>query len=408
MSNANLSLYGKIESLEDKIIETLKEIIEIPTVNPPGLNYSKFVEYITHLLCDWGIEHSIIPGSAGNEDRKSVIGLIKGKEKKSLHFHGHYDVVPVVNDEQFIPFVQDGKLYGRGSSDMKGGIISMLYAIKILNDDRSNLKGSLSFSLVPDEETGGAGGIRYLFKESYLPLDGCIGMIMPEPSSGVVWHASKGALTIKVTFKGKYAHIALADEGINAFENMARTVGSLMSLKDEISKRITPLAVVPESAKKSVMLIGGESGSGVSFNTVPDEAWFTIDRRFNPEEKIEDVRNEIIEFLEKEKSKGIGLSYEILQEGESSLSDPKGALAKALSKSILEVAGTAPRFELCPGLLETRFFNKLGIPSYAYGPGLLEVSHGPKEYIETASVMNSVKIFAKLSTIFLQIEAGQL
>jgi acetylornithine deacetylase/succinyl-diaminopimelate desuccinylase family protein len=395
----NLS-YGLIDNLEGEIIGTLKEMIEIPTVNPPGLNYPDFIGYMKRLFDDWGIEYKVIPGPAGRENRASIIGMVRGTGKKSLHFHGHYDVVPALNDDQFKPFVKDGKLFGRGSSDMKGGIVSMLYAIRILNEDRSRLNGSVSFSLTPDEETGGTSGIRYLFKEGHLPLDGCIGMIMSEPSSGVIWNASKGALTIKVIFKGKFAHIGLADEGINAFERMVSTAGSVIKLKEEISGRITPLAVIPESAKKSVILIGGESGSGISFHTVPDTAWFTIDRRFNPEESLEDAKKEIIDLLQEQKSKGIDLSYEILQEGESSLSDAEGILAKALSSSILDVTGTAPRFELCPGLLECRFFSKHGIPSYSYGPGLLEVSHGPAEFVEIAAVLDYVKIFTILGNTF--------
>jgi len=387
----------QVKNLEGEIVKTLKEIIEIPTVNPPGLNYPDFISYMKRLFDDWGIEYKVISGPAGCEERASIIGMVRGTEKRSLHFHGHYDVVPALNDEQFKPFIKDGKLFGRGSSDMKGGIISMLYAIRILNENRSRLKGSVSFSLAPDEETGGTSGIRYLFKEGYLPLDGCIGMIMPEPSSGVVWNANKGALTIKVIFEGKYAHIALADEGINAFERMVSTAGPLIKLKEEISHRITLLAVVPESAKKSVMLIGGESGSGISFNTVPDTAWFTIDRRFNPEENLEDARKEIIDLLEEEKNKGIDLSYEILQEGESSLSDAGSGLADALSRAIRDITGTSSSFELCPGLLETRFFNKSGIPSYGYGPGLLEVSHGPNEYIEINSLLTCASIY--LATI---------
>jgi succinyl-diaminopimelate desuccinylase len=397
--------YGLIDNLKGEIIGTLKEMIEIPTVNPPGLNYPDFIGYMKRLFDDWGIEYKVIPGPEGRENRASIIGMVRGAEKRSLHFHGHYDVVPALKDEQFKPFIKDGKLFGRGSSDMKGGIVSMLYAIRILNEDRSRLNGSVSFSLTPDEETGGTSGIRHLFKEGHLPLDGCIGMIMTEPSSGVVWNASKGALTVKVIFKGKFAHIGLANEGINAFEHMVTAAGSLIKLKEDISGRITPLAVTPDTAKKSVMLIGGESGSGISFHTVPDTAWFTIDRRFNPEESLEDAKKEIIDLLQEEKSKGIDLSYEILQEGASSLSDSEGVLARALSSSILDVTGKAPRFELCPGLLETRFFYKSGIPSYGYGPGLLEVSHGPAEFVEIAAVLDYVKIFTILGNTFFDKQA---
>ena len=382
-----------ISEVEEKILRTLGEMISIRTINPPGINYPDFIKYTEILLKEWKIEYKIIQGPAENEDRTSIIGKIGGNNRKSVHFHGHYDVVPAENDAQFKPYLKDGRFYGRGSSDMKGGIVSMLYALKFFNENRYSLGGTLTFSLVPDEETGGEGGMRYLSKNGFLPLDGCAGMIMPEPSGGVIWNASKGALTMKVSIEGKYAHIALADDGVNAFENMTLAAGSLIKLKDKISKRITSLPVIPEGAKKSVMLIGGKSGSGMNFNTVPDKAWFTIDRRFNPEENLDDVKQEIIDLLEKEKSLGIGLTYEILQEGESSLSSHENPLGRALAEAACEITGESPRFELCPGLLETRFFSKYEIPAYAYGPGLLEVSHGPEEFVDVKSLVNCTSIF---------------
>ena len=159
-------------------------------------------------------------------------------------------------------------------------------------------------------------------------------------------------------------------------------------------KRKTSLPVSPPRAKRSVLLIGGESGSGISFNLVPDRAFFTIDRRFNPDENFDQVKKELMEVINKEKSRGIEIEVETLQQGESSLANPQDKVGLALKQSIREVTGKVPRFELCPGLCEIRFFNNREIPAYAYGPGRLEVSHGPQEYVKISDVLNCAMIYA--------------
>ncbi len=141
------------------------------------------------------------------------------------------------------------------------------------------------------------------------------------------------------------------------------------------------------------MLIGGESGSGVSFNVVPDRAFFTIDRRINPEENLEVSKQEIMKIINEHRAQGKKINVEIVQEGESSSARQDSKVALALHQSILDVTGITAGFELCPGLLETRFFNNKGIPAYAYGPGLLEVSHGPDEFVNISDILDCTKIY---------------
>jgi acetylornithine deacetylase/succinyl-diaminopimelate desuccinylase-like protein len=126
---------------------------------------------------------------------------------------------------------------------------------------------------------------------------------------------------------------------------------------------------------------------------VPDRAFFTVDRRFNPEETLQNAKQELMQVFDTAKSKGIRIKAELLQEGESSEADPNSSLALALRDSIGVVKGANPSFELCPGLCEIRFFNDQGIPAYAYGPGLLEVSHGPNEYVRIADMLSCTEVF---------------
>lgn len=385
-------LRKKVEEWRDEIMAALFDLISLPTVSPPGKSYKECVDYLSAKLKSWEIEHRLILAPNGEYPRFSLLGEY-GQGSKSLHFHGHYDVVPPYSPEQFQPRFDGDLVYGRGSSDMKGGLVVLLYALRALKESGPKLKGKVTFSLVPDEESGGRLGTQHLFQSGLLPQSS-LGMLMPEPTSGVVWNANKGALTCRITVKGKSAHVGLEQEGVNAFEQMVEVAHSLLELKKKIKKRITPLAVSPRRANRSVMLIGGESGSGVSFNVVPERAFFTIDRRLNPEENLEAAKKEMLDVLEGYKRKGVKVEAEVLQEGEASWADPENPLALALSEVISEVTGEEPAFELCPGLCEIRFFNKRRIPAFAYGPGILEASHGPGEYVKISDVLNCVNVYA--------------
>ncbi len=384
-------LKNKVSEWREEVVAVLSDLISFPTVNPPGESYKECVDYLAARLKSWGIEHRLVTVPNGKHPRFSLLGE-HGQGKTILHFHGHYDVVPAQSSSQFKPELRGDLLYGRGSSDMKGGLVAMLFAIRAIKECGKKLSGSLSLSFVPDEETGGRLGTQYLLESGLVPAPS-LGMLMPEPTSGVIWNANRGALTCRITVSGRYAHVGLEHEGVNAFETMVEIARSMLKLKKIIKKRKTSLPPGHGSARSSVMLIGGEAGSGVSFNAVPDKAFFTIDRRINPEEKFEAVKKELFDVLEKYKRKGVKAEAEVLQEGKPSSADTKSHLALALKETILNVTGTDPPFELCPGLCEIRFFNNRGVPAYAFGPGLLEVSHGPEEYVKISEVMNCVYIY---------------
>jgi succinyl-diaminopimelate desuccinylase len=186
-------------------------------------------------------------------------------------------------------------------------------------------------------------------------------------------------------------------------------VERLLALKREVEARTTDHSIgverepheskhaseSPDSrARHSILMLGGQSGGGANFNVVPEKCWFTVDRRINPEENLHDEKARLLAVLEQCRRDGISLTWEILQEAPSAASAQNEKLAQALAASISTVAGNAPRFEMCPGLLETRFYAAQGIPAYAYGPGLLSVAHGPKEYVDMRRVVGCAAIYA--------------
>jgi len=376
-----------------QMTHTLSDLVAIPTYNPPGQAYKQCVYYLSERLNTWNIEHDVITISKGKYPRLAILGKI-GKGQESLHLHGHYDVVPSDSSGQFKADVKGECLYGRGASDMKSGLVVILYSLLYFKSRVAGVQGRISFSFVPDEETGGQLGTQNLLQAGILPSPS-LGVLMPEPTSGVVWNSNKGALTYRVTIQGKAAHVSLESQGDNAFESMIRVVQPLLDLKESIQKRKTSLPVSPPEARRSVLLTGGMSGSGLNFNVVPNRAYFTIDRRINPEEKISEAKQELMDVFEEARQQGIRLEVDTIQEGESSSADPNSPLALALKDSIIEVTGKIPAFELCPGLCEIRFFNDQGIPAYAYGPGLLEVSHGPQEFVRILDMLRCTEIYIR-------------
>jgi succinyl-diaminopimelate desuccinylase len=276
---------------------------------------------------------------------------------------------------------------------MKGGIVAMLYAIRALKEAGTKLNGRIVLTLVPNEETGGEGGSAWLAQQGLLGRDG-IGMLLAEPTSGVVWNANRGAISLRVQVLGKSAHVGLQHQGENAFERTHRVVERLQQLKHEVEQRATRAQIGAEQARNSILMLGGQSGGAANFNVVPEKCWFTVDRRINPEEDLAIEKEKLLGVLEGCKRDGIPLDWEILQEGGSASSRENSLIGETLSRSITTMAGEAPRFEMCPGLLETRFYAARGIPAYAYGPGLLSVAHGPNEYVDLRKVIDCAAVYA--------------
>jgi len=408
-AEANLvaAIKGWVHEHQQEMAGLLEELISIPTENPPGKNYEQCANALQQRVRDAGLRCERLECRAAGAERQEKVSSLMGTYgdgERALYFHGHYDVVPAQSAEQFNPRRDKNFIFGRGTCDMKGGIVSMFYAVRALKECGVQLNGRLVLALVPDEETGGERGSAWLAQEGLLGRDG-IGMLTAEPTSGVVWNANRGAITLRVDVLGKSAHVGLQHQGENAFEAMHAVVARLLQLKRKVEARTTRLNVAGVSyadarskakpgPQNSILLIGGESGGGTNFNAVPDRCWFTVDRRINPDEDFEEEKNRLLEVLSDCKRDGTRIEWKILQEGRASNADPNQPLGSALAQAVHQVTAEHARFELCPGLLENRFYAAHGIPAYGYGPGLLSVAHGPNEYVDLRRVADCAVIYA--------------
>src|SRR5215510_9516689 len=158
------------------MLEFTQQLIAIPTENPPGNCYSQAKEVILRQLKQLGFEDIRVIGDC--------ILSFTGSGEHTLYFSGHYDVVPAQNPNQFGPRIKGENLFGRGSSDMKSGLAAMTYAAKVFMDSKLPRNGRIGLVFVPDEETSGPRGSRYLSQQGMLGQN-AIGMLTPEPTGGV-------------------------------------------------------------------------------------------------------------------------------------------------------------------------------------------------------------------------------
>ncbi len=144
-----------------------------------------------------------------------------------------------------------------------------------------------------------------------------------------------------------------------------------------------------------MLVVGGASGSGANFNVVPGEAWFSVDLRFNPEDELDAELARLTSTIEDAAARaGADVAIDVLQRQPSAGTDAGHPAARALARVVEAVEGAGPRFELCPGVLETRWYAQLGIPAFAYGAGRLDVSHGPDEHVEEAAMRRCAAVYA--------------
>jgi len=182
---------------------------------------------------------------------------------------------------------------------------------------------------------------------------------------------------------------------------MVRVAQRLGELKADVESRKTEFRITPEAARRSILMMGGQCGGGTNFNLVPADAWFTVERRINPEEDLKTEKARLLKFLDNLKRDGVDLETEIIQEGESCGVSQAHPLARALAEGIRKVTRKTARFQMCPGLLEIRFYAERGIPAFAYGPGLLSVSHGPHEFVPVRNIHDCALVYAMTAVKFL-------
>jgi succinyl-diaminopimelate desuccinylase len=375
-----------LDARADEMAALLEALVAVDTENPPGRGLGACAAVLRDALDGLGLAPEVIDVAPAAElEDPCVVRAVAGDGPRTVYFHGHFDVVPAQRRAQFEPRRRDGRIVGRGTADMKGGLVSMIYGAAAAAELGLLGRGRIVLHLVCDEETGSTAGSGHLRQASLIDPEASA-MLTPEPTGGVVWHASRGAITLRVSVAGREAHVGQANLGVNAFEHMVAVAAPVGSLARELLER------------DSMLVVGGSAGAGANFNVVPGSAWFSLDRRFNPDEDLDEEMARLTDTLERAATAaGADVSIEVLQRQPSGHTDPDHPAALALAEAVADLEGAPPRFEVCPGALDTRWYAQLGIPAFAYGAGRLDVSHGPDEYIEEAAMRRCGAVYARFA-----------
>jgi succinyl-diaminopimelate desuccinylase len=388
-------LQAWLDQRTEEMAALVDELVRIPTENPPGRELGRCAGVLRDALERLDFSPELIElAPVGSLDDPAIVRGSAGSGAEIVYFHGHFDVVPAQRSWQFEPERRDGRIVGRGTADMKGGLVSMLYGAAAARE--LGLLGGRRIVLhfVCDEETGSTAGSGHL-REAELIDPGAVAMVTAEPTGGVIWHACRGAITLRVRTAGREAHVGYVHEGVNACEHMIRIAEPLTELSHELLEKRTSFPVESDEAAGSMLVVGGQAGAGAGFNVVPGTAWFSVDRRFNPEEELGEELARLTGMIEEAaEAAGAQVEIEVLQAQPSGSTDQEHPAARTLARCVEAIEGAGPTFQLCPGVLETRWYSQLGIPAFAYGGGRLDVSHGPDEYIDEAAMRRCAAVYA--------------
>ncbi|MGC9117440.1 MAG: M20 family metallopeptidase [Thermoproteus sp.] len=392
--------------MENKAVELLSQMVRIPTINPPGERYKDFVDFAERYFKGLGMDVEVIEvpkpvvARACPEcvDYPRYILLARIGEPK-VHFNGHYDVVPPGPEpawtvtKPFEPRYVNGRLYGRGAVDMKGGLTAIALAAEAAI--REGLK-NFEVSFVPDEEIGGESGAGYLAESGKVKAP----WVIIAEGSGVdnIWIGHRGLVWFLVEVYGKQVHGSTPWLGLNAFEGAVKIANKILegyiprlSAKRSRYEFEDPRGAVP------TLTMGGEVRGSVKANVVPGYFAFTLDRRLIPEESVEEVKKEVEEFI---KSAAAGLDHrvevKVINQSEAAVVPPDHPLTRALEGAVAKALGRPPRKTVCIGGLDARFFIRRGIPTVTYGPGPEFTAHAPDEYVEIGQVVDVAKAYVEL------------
>jgi succinyl-diaminopimelate desuccinylase len=410
------ALCRSIEARRDELIELTRELLRFPTVNPPGEAYQPCAEYIGRRLARRGfaVQYVRAEGTPGDSARHPRINVIarreSGIEGRCVHFNGHIDVVTPGAGWTVDPFagvIRDGRLYGRGSCDMKGGLAAAIVAVEALIDSGERLAGALEISGTVDEESGGYGGVHYLAERGWFSPPKVDHVIIPEPLNvDRVCIGHRGVWWAEIETHGRIAHGSMPFLGDCAVRHMNAVLDRFESeLYPKLAARRTDMPVVPSGARHSTMNInsihGGLEelqGGALPSPCVPDSCRMVIDRRWLIEETLDGVKAEIRALLDALAQERPGFRYGLrdIFDVKPTLADRNGPVARATAAAVRRVLGRDPEFICSPGTYDQKHIDRVGKlkDCIAYGPGILDVAHQPDEYVAIDDLVSSAKVMA--------------
>ncbi|WP_265518198.1 acetylornithine deacetylase/succinyl-diaminopimelate desuccinylase family protein [Nitratireductor luteus] len=410
------NLYRAIEDRTEELVALTSDLIRFPTVNPPGEAYTPCAEFIARRLAAKGFQTLFMrgEGTPGDSDRYPRTNVIARKEGRgpgpTVHFNSHIDVVEAGEGWTMDPYaglVRDGKVYGRGACDMKGGLAASIIAAEAYIAVNPGFSGAIEISGTVDEESGGYGGVAYLASKGLFSKPRVDHVIIPEPlNKDRICLGHRGVWWAEIETHGSIAHGAMPFLGDSAIRHMGAVLHAFEEeLYPALDRKQTQMPVVPEGARRSTMNINSVHGGqtedffpGLPSPNVADSCRLVVDRRFLIEEDIAEVKGEIVAILEGLKKKRPRFDYAIrdLMEVLPTMTERDAPVPEALAGAIRQVFGREPDYVISPGTYDQKHVARLGHlhDCVAYGPGILDLAHRPDEWVGIDDMVESAKVMA--------------
>lgn len=378
---------------EEEVVEICRELVRAPSENPPG-NEEEVAKVSARLLSGLGLGAEFVEPLPG---RVSTISTWGRGDGPTLLFNGHYDVVPVPDPDAWKhgPYeasVVDGKLYGRGSSDMKAGIASCLAAVSTLKRAGLEPSGRLLMHFVADEEALGTHGTKFLVSDKQC--EGVTEALVGEPTAMHLVTAERGAVWLRIITEGVSAHGSTPQLGVNAIEHMTHVIRAVGGIR---FRKLHEMLGAPT-------LNVGTIRGGSKVNMVPAQCEIEIDRRTIPGETVDEVVGEFEAAIAQARAELPELRARIEVDDWAEASEtPDGTSIVGLLAQARNEFGIEGSEVGYAGATDARFLINQGrIPSVVFGPGDPLQAHTTGEYVEVEQLLEATCAYAYTFARFLQ------
>ncbi|MDF2500822.1 MAG: dapE [Anaerosporomusa subterranea] len=366
-------------------IELLRSLIQINTTNPPG-NEMKLAQWISDWLDKRGICSKIVDLGAG---RANLIARLDGSTRKSaLLFTGHLDTVPPgSNPWKYDPFAAEqvgDRIYGRGSSDMKGGLAAMLYALVSLKRQEIVTEHDIVLLATAGEE------INCLGAQAFVDAGGMkeiAAVVVGEPTNGDVIVAHKGAAWIEITTSGSTAHGSMPHLGVNAILRMN-------DLLSKLSKR--QFIISPNSWLGMPTISINQIQGGVATNVIPDSCTCQVDIRLIPGQTLQNATEMITDVIREltEADPNFEAQFSVINFREP-VACPEG---HPIIQNALECVGGPSTVRGVNFYTDaSTLLQGKSLPVIFYGPGNDAQAHQPNEFISIIKYLESIRFYGRFA-----------
>jgi succinyl-diaminopimelate desuccinylase len=411
-------LSAEVDARRDSLIRLTQELVRIPTLNPPGRCYLEICEFLAERLAKEGFHVELVraEGAPADSDRHPRWNLVARQEGAGsgdcVHFNSHHDVVAVGHGWSVDPFgaeLKDGRIYGRGACDMKGGLAASVIAAEAFLAACPSFRGAVEISATADEESGGFGGVAWLAERGWFSPERVQHVIIPEPlNKDRICLGHRGVWWAEIETKGRIAHGSMPFLGESAIRHMGAVLAEMeATLYPLLAGKRTAMPVVPEGAKQSTLNINGIHGgepeqeadyTGLPAPCVADRCRIVIDRRFLIEEDLAEVKREVTAMLERVKARRPSFQYEVrdLFEVQPTMTAEDAPIVRTTAAAIERVLARRPDYVVSPGTYDQKHIDRIGRLSncIAYGPGILDLAHQPDEWVGVDDMADSAKVMA--------------